>query len=81
MWVLLPAHKVVGKAELLLEKALAAIVQEMRVSQKSIERIVQDVLKVSQDMLIQMTALVDLVELVVQGKRFCEDTGNGSAGK
>ena len=42
----------------------------MKASQKSSEKIVWDALKVSQDMLSQMTALVDLVELVVQGKQF-----------
>ena len=49
---------------------LAGIVKEMKVSQKSSEKIRQDVLKVLQEMLSQMTALVDLVELVVQGKRY-----------
>ena len=53
-----------------LEKALAGIMQEMKASQKSLERIAQDALEVSCEMLSQMTALVDLVELVVQGKRY-----------
>ena len=44
--------------------------QEMKATQKSMERIAQDMLKVSWDILSQTTALVDLVELVVQGKRF-----------
>ena len=43
--------------------------KEMKVSRKSSEKIVQDMLKVSWDMLSQMTALVDLMELVVQGVR------------
>ena len=47
-----------------------SIVKEMKVSWKSSERIVWDALEVSREMLSQMTALVDLVKLVVQGKRF-----------
>ena len=39
-WVPLPAPKVVGKAELPFEKALAGIVKEMKVSRKSLEKIV-----------------------------------------
>ena len=70
MWVLPPTPKVVGKVELPLEKALVGIVKEMKASQKSMEKIVQDALEVLWEMLSQMTALVDLVELVVQGKRF-----------
>ena len=69
-WVLLPAPKAVGAAESPLEKAIAGIVKEMKASWKSSERIAQEALKVSHDMLSQMTALVDLVELVIQGKRF-----------
>ena len=69
-WVPLPAPKVVRTAESLFEKALVGIVKEMKASQKSLERIAQEALKVSHDMLSQTTALVDLVELVVQGKRF-----------
>ena len=69
-WVPPPAPNVVGKAESPFEKALVGIVKEMKVSWKSLEKIVQDMLKVSQEMLSQMTALVDLVELVVQGKRY-----------
>ena len=69
-WVLLPAPKAVGTVELPLEKAIAGIVKEMKASQKSLERIAQEALKVSHDMLSQTTALVDLVELVVQGKCF-----------
>ena len=42
----------------------------MRASRKSSERIAQETLEVSCAMLSQMTALVDLVELVIQGKRF-----------
>ena len=66
----LPAPKVVGKAELPFEKALVGIVKEIKVSWKSSEKIAQDALEVSWEMLSQMMALVDLVELVVQGKKF-----------
>ena len=70
-WVLLlPAPKVAGTAESLLAKALVGVVKEMKMSQKSSERIVQEALKVLCAMLSQTTALVDLVELVVQGKHF-----------
>ena len=70
-WVLLPpAPKVAGMAESPFAKAIAGIVKEMKVSRKSSERIVQEALQVSHDMLSQMMALVDLVELVVQGKHF-----------
>ena len=69
-WVLPPAPKVVGMAESLFGKALAGIVKEMKASWKSLERIVQDVLEVSCDMLSQTMALVDLVEQIVQGKHF-----------
>ena len=65
----LPTPKVVGKATPL-EKALAAIMKEMKVSQKSLEKIAQDTLEVLWEMLSQMVALVDLVELVVEGKRY-----------
>ena len=65
-WVPPPAPKVIRKAESPFEKALVGIVKEMKASWKSLEKIVQDVLKVSQEMLSQMTALVELVELVVQ---------------
>ena len=51
-------------------KALVGTVKEMKMSRKSLERITQEALEVSHTMLSQMTALVDLVELVVQGKRF-----------
>ena len=70
VWVLLPAPKVVRMAESPFEKALVGIMKEMKVSRKSLERIVRDTLEALQDMLSKMTALVDLVELVVQGKHF-----------
>ena len=69
-WVPPPAPKAVRTAELPLEKAIAGIMKEMKASQKSSERIAQEVLEVLHDMLSQTMALVDLVELVVQGKRF-----------
>ena len=70
-WVLLlPAPKVARMVESLFAKALTGVVKEMKASQKSWERIAQEALQVSRDMLSQMTALVDLVELVVQGKHF-----------
>ena len=65
-----PAPKVAGTAESPFTKALASVAKEMKMSRKSSERIAQEVLEVSHAMLSQMTALVDLVELVVQGKRF-----------
>ena len=46
------------------------VVKEMKASRKRSERIRQDALEVSYAMLSQMMALVDLVELVVQGKCF-----------
>ena len=70
MWVPPPTPKVVGKAESPFERVLVGLVKEMKETRKSLERIVQDTLKVSWEMLSQMTALVDLVELVVQGNRF-----------
>ena len=66
----LPAPKVAGTAESPFTKALVGVMKEMKMSWKSSERIVQEALEVSCAMLSQMTALVDLVELVVQGKRF-----------
>ena len=69
-WVPLPTPKVIGKAESLLEKALVGIVKEMKASWKSMEKIAQDALEVSWDTLSQTMALVGLVDLVVQGKRF-----------
>ena len=65
-----PAPKVTGTAELPFMRALAGVVKEMKASRKSSERFAQDALEVSHTMLSQTTALVDLVELVVQGKRF-----------
>ena len=65
-----PAPKVAGTAELLFTKALAGVMKEMKMSRKSSERIAQEALEVSCTMLSQTTALVDLVELVIQGKRF-----------
>ena len=65
-----PAPKVSGMAELPFAKALMGVMKEMKMSWKSLEQIVQEVLEVSRAMLSQTTALVDLVELVVQGKRF-----------
>ena len=70
VWVLLPAPKVTGMMELPFAKALVALVKEMKMSQKSLERIAQEALEVLRAMLSQTTALVDLVELVVQGKHF-----------
>ena len=71
VWVLPPpAPKVARMAEMLFAKALAGIVKEMKMSQTSLERIVQEALEVSRTMLSQTMALVDLVELVVQGKHF-----------
>ena len=51
-------------------KTVAVIMKEMKASRKSSERIARETLEVSRAMLSQTTALVDLVELVVQGKRF-----------
>ena len=65
-----PAPKVTGTAELLFSRALAGVVKEMKASRKSSEQITQDALEVSHAMLSQTTALIDLVELVVQGKHF-----------
>ena len=61
-----PAPKVIGKVELLFEKALAGIVKEMKASLKSMEKIMQDTLEVLWETLSQTTALVDLVELARQ---------------
>ena len=69
-WVLPPTPKVTGTVESLFSRALAGVVKEMKASRKSSERIAQETLEVSRTMLSQTTALVDLVELVVQGKRF-----------
>ena len=69
-WVPLPAPKVTGTTELPFAKALVGVVKEMKMSWKSLEWIAQEALEVSCAMLSQMTALVDLVELVVQGKHF-----------
>ena len=69
-WAPLPTPKVTGMAESPFTRALAGIVKEMKASRKSSERITQETLEVPRAMLSQMTALVDLVELVVQGKRF-----------
>ena len=69
-WVPPPAPKVTGTMELLFAKALVGVMKEMKTSQKSSEWIAQEVLEVSCAMLSQTMALVDLVELVVQGKRF-----------
>ena len=66
----LPAPKVARTVESPFTRALAGVVKEMKASRKSLERIAQDVLEVSCAMLSQTTALVDLVELVVQGKHF-----------
>ena len=65
-----PAPKVAGTAESLFAKALASVVKDLKMSQKSLERIAQETLEVSRTMLSQTTALVNLVELVVQGKHF-----------
>ena len=66
----LPAPKVTGTVESLFSRALAGMVKEMKASWKSSEQIAQDALEVSCAMLSQTMALVNLVELVVQGKRF-----------
>ena len=66
-WVLPPTPKVTGMAESLFLRALVGVVKEMKASRKSLERIVQETLEVSRAMLSQTMALVDLVELVVQG--------------
>ena len=65
-WVVQPTPKVTGTAESLFSRALTGIVKEMKASRKSSERIAQETLEVSRAMLSQTTALVDLVELVVQ---------------
>ena len=70
VWVPPLAHKVTGTTESLFTKALMGVVKEMKTSWKSSEQIVQEALEVLCAMLSQMTALVDLVELVVQGKHF-----------
>ena len=70
VWVLPPTPKATRTVESPLNKAIAVIVKETRASRKSSERIVQETLEVSRAMLSQMMALVDLVELVVQGKHF-----------
>ena len=69
-WAPLPTPKVTGMAESPFSRALVGVVKEMKASRKSSERIVQETLEVSRAMLSQMTALVDLVELVIQGKHF-----------
>ena len=69
-WAPPPTPKVTGTAESLFSRALVGVVKEMKASRKSLERIVQETLEVSRAMLSQTTALVDLVELIVQGKRF-----------
>ena len=69
-WVLPPAPKVTRMMESPFAKALVGIVKEMKTSRKSLEQIVQEALEVLCAMLSQTTALVDLVELVVQGKHF-----------
>ena len=69
-WVPPPTPKITGTAESPLTKAITVIMKEMKASRKSSERIAQETLEVSRAMLSQTTALVDLVELVVQGKRF-----------
>jgi hypothetical protein len=69
-WVPPSTPKVTGTAESPLAKTVAVIMKEMKASRKSSERIARETLEVSRAMLSQTTALVDLVELVVQGKRF-----------
>ena len=69
-WVPPPTPKVTGTVESPLTKTVAVIMKEMKASRKSSERIARETLEVSRAMLSQTTALVDLVELVVQGKRF-----------
>ena len=66
----LPAPKVTRMAESPFTRAHAGVVKEMKASRKSSERIAQDMLEVSHAMLSQTMALVNLVELVVQGKHF-----------
>ena len=66
----LPSPKAAGTVESPFTRALAGMVKEMKASRKSSERIAQDTLEASCVMLSQTMALVDLVELVVQGKRF-----------
>ena len=67
-WVPPPAPKVARTAESLFTRALAGIVKEMKASWKSLEWIVWDTLEVLCNMPSQTMALVNLVELVVQGK-------------
>ena len=66
----LPRKLLEWRTESLFTRALAGVVKEMKASRKSSERITQDALEVSHVMLSQTMALVNLVELVVQGKRF-----------
>ena len=65
-----PAPKASRTAESPFTRALVGVVREMKASWKSSEQIAQDALEVSCEMLSQTTALVNLVELVVQGKCF-----------
>ena len=69
-WVPLPTPKVTGMMESPFMRALVGVIKEMKASRKSSEWIAQDVLKVLHRLLSQTMALVDLVELVVQGKHF-----------
>ena len=69
-WVPPPTPKVTRTVESPLTKTIAVIMKEMKASRKSSERIAQETLEVSRAMLSQTTALVDLVEPVVQGKHF-----------
>ena len=69
-WVPPPTPKVTRTAESPLTKTVVVIMKEMKASRKSSERIAQETLEVSRAMLSQTMALVDLVELVVQGKCF-----------
>ena len=69
-WATPPAPKVVGKVDTPFEKALVGVVKEMKASWKSPERNAWEALEVLCEMLSQTMALVDLVELVVQGKHF-----------
>ena len=69
-WAPPPTPKVTRTVESPFSRALAGVVKEMKASWKRSERIAQETLEVSRAMLSQTTALVDLVELVVQGKRF-----------
>ena len=69
-WALPPTPKVTGMAESPFSRALAGVMKEMKASWKSSERIAQETLEVSHAILSQTMALVDLVELVIQGKHF-----------